>query len=212
MLALLALAALLVSGLRGHATRAFALGVPDIKTVAVAGPGRQACEGPIRGQEPFQSIVLSGYYVSGKPLVRIWSEHAGQPRLISSGLVEPSPPGVPGPYVAVLGSAVERGVSVKVCVVDAGGDLKLDGSKPGYSGAVIAGSKPRMAFSLVTLEPGMHSFLSSLSLAFSRASLFRPSWVGAWTFWVLLIVLLGTVPLGAFAISSAIRADEEGVD
>jgi hypothetical protein len=209
--ALLALLALFVSGLHRGTIRAFALGVPSAKTVAVAGPGRQVCEGPIRSQEAFQSVVLSGRYVSGKPLVRIWGAGPSHPELISAGPVEASGTGVRGPYLAMLSTAVDRGVSVKVCVVDAGGELELQGYKPGYGGAAIAGSKRPLAFSVVLMEPGKHSFLSSLSLAFSRASLFRPSWVGRWTFWALLIALLGVVPIGAVAISAAIRSEEDQV-
>lgn len=210
--ALLALAALLVSGLRGHTIRAFALGVPNAKTVATAGPGKQICEGPIRSQEAFQSVALSARYVGGKPLVRIMSSNAGHSKVISAGLVEPSASGVSGSYLAALTTVVDRGVTFSVCVVDTGGDFELQGYKPGYGGAAIAGSKRRVAFSLVTLAPGTHSLLGSLSLAFSRASLFKPSWVGTWTFWALLIGLLATVPLGAIAISAAIRSEEDQVD
>jgi hypothetical protein len=210
--AVIALVALSVSGLRGGVIRAFALGVPNSKTVAVVGPHKRVCEGPINSPEAFQSVVLWGRYVGGKPLVRIWNESSGHPKLIAAGPVEPSPPGVPGSYAAMLTTAVDRGVPVSVCVVDAGGHLKLQGSSPSYGGVVVAGAKSRVAFSLVLLDSQKHSFLGSLSLAFSRASLFRPSWVGPWTFWVLLILLLGAVPLGALAIAAAIRADEQRDD
>jgi len=207
--ALLALAALLISGLRGGPVRAFSLGVPNIKTVAVADPRRQVCEGPVRSQEAFQSVVLWGTYVGGKPQVRVWATSQGGRTLMSTGLVELSSPGVAGPYTATLKPEVARDVQVSVCVVDASGKLRLQGYNPGYAGAAIVGSTPRKAFALVGLESGEHSLLGSLSLAFSRASLFRPSWVGAWAFWLLLVLLLGTLPLGAFAIAAAIRSEND---
>jgi hypothetical protein len=65
---------------------------------------------------------------------------------------------------------------------------------------------------VVLLESHGHVLLSSLGLVLSRAALFRPSWVGSWTFWVLLLALLGTVPLGAITISAAFRLEAEHGD
>jgi hypothetical protein len=210
-LALVALIALLIAGLRGGVIRAYAVGVPAVKKVAVAGP-HEVCEGPISSQLAFQSVVLWGTYVSGKPRVRVLDMNPAAKRVISAGLVERSPPGGYGPFTAKLRSSVAGDRAVEVCVSDPGGTLRLRGSTPGYSGVAISGAEPRTAFSMVLLEPTRHSFLGSLGLAFSRAALFRPSWVGPWTFWVLLIALLGTVPLAAAAISAAIRSDEDQAD
>jgi hypothetical protein len=212
LLALVTLVALLIAGLRDGEIRAYAVGVPNVKRVAVARPYHQVCEGPILSQYAFQSVVLWGTYVSGKPRVRVLGEQPGAAALISAGLVERSLPGGYGPFTAKLKRSVAGGREVKVCVSDPGGKLKLQGSTPGYSGVAIAGAQPREAFSMVLLEPQQHSFLGSLSLAFARASLFRPSWVGTWTFWALLIALLGTVPLTAVAISAAIRSEEDQAD
>jgi len=207
--ALLVVVGLLVSGAKPIAIRASSIGVPDAHTVAVAGPHHQVCEGPVRSQYAFQSVVLWAAYVGGAPLVRVWSDTSGSRTLISQGLVEPSSPGSVGPYTARLRSSVDADVSASICVLDKGGRFELHGAAPSYGGAMIAGSKPRRAFSLVTLRSDSHSFIGSLSLAFSRASLFRPSWVGAWTFWLLLAMLLGTIPLGVVAISAAIRSEED---
>jgi hypothetical protein len=211
-LALVALLGLLIAGLRGGAIRAYAVGVPSVRTVAVARPHEQVCEGPIRSQYAFRSVVLWATYVGGKPLVRISSVNPGAKTLISSGLVERSLPGAYGPFTVKLRSSVAGGVAVRVCVTDTGGEFKLEGSTPGYSGVKIADSAPPRTFSMVMLEPTEHSFLGSISLAFSRASLFRPSWVGTWTFWALLIALLGTVPLVAVAIAAATGSEEDQAD
>jgi hypothetical protein len=212
MFAVLALLALLASGLRGVPIRAFALGVPNVRTVAVARPRALVCEGPFSSQHAFQSAVLSATHVSGKPLVRIWSQDAGGRKLVASGPLEASPSGVSDSYTAVLSNAVDADVLVDICLADPDGEFRLQGYVPGYSGVAIVGSRPREAFSLVLLESGTHSFIGSLGLAFSRAALFRPSWVGPWTFWVLLLALLGTVPLGALAISAAARSEDEDAE
>jgi hypothetical protein len=211
-LALLASAGLLVAGLRAGPIRAYAVGVPNVKRVAVARPHHQVCEGPIHSQYAFASVVLWGRYVSGKPRVRVWAGEPGATALISAGLVERSLPGGYGQFTAKLKASVAGGRAVNICVSDPSGKLRLQGSTPGYSGVTIAGSEPLKAFSMVTLEPSQHSLLGSLSLAFSRASLFRPSWVGTWTFWALLIALLGTVPLTALAISAAISSEDDQAD
>jgi hypothetical protein len=208
----LALVTLLIAGLRASAIRAYAVGVPSDRTVAVASPRRPVCEGPIRSEYAYRSVVLWGKYLSGKPLVRIVSEHSGANALISGGLVERSLPGAYGPFTAKLTRSVAADAVVDACVTDTAGEFKLWGSTHGYTGVAIPGSKRRLAFSLVMLEPTQHSLLGSLSLAFSRASLFRPSWVGTWTFWALLIALLGTVPLAAIAISAAIRSEDGEAD
>jgi hypothetical protein len=126
------------------------------------------------------------------------------------GLLERSLPGAYGPFTAKLTRSVAGGTAVNVCVSDASGAFKLAGSTPGYSGAAITASEPQKAFSLVMLESHEHSLLGSLGLGFSRAALFRPSWVGVWTFWALLIAVLLTVPLAAVAISAAIRSETDG--
>jgi hypothetical protein len=207
--ALIVLIALLLAGLRGGVVRAYAVGVPAVRKVAVARPHHEVCEGPISSQYAFQSVVLWGIYVSGKPLVRVSGLSAAAKGVISAGLVERSPPGGYGRFTAKLRSSVAGDQAVEVCVSDPDGKLRLRGSTPGYTGVAIGGTKSLTAFSMVLLEPTRHSFLGSLSLAFSRAALFRPSWVGPWTFWVLLIALLGAIPVAAFAISAALRSEED---
>ncbi len=211
-LAFLAFLGLLIAGLRTEPIRAYAVGVPSVKKVAVASSRHQVCEGPVRSQYAFRSVVLWGVYVSGKPRVRVSEPQAGAGALISGGFVERSLPGAYGPFTAELKRSVAGGRTVTVCVSDPGGELKLRGSTPGYSGVSIVGSASQRAFSMVLMEPERHSFVGSLGLAFSRASLFRPSWVGTWTFWALLIGLLATVPLLAMAISAAIRSESKQAD
>ena len=51
--------------------------------------------------------------------------------------------------------------------------------------------------------------LALLPDAFERASLFRPGWVGAWTYWLLLVALVIAVPvLLSRALVSASEEDD----
>ena len=81
------------------------------------------------------------------------------------------------------------------------------GSAVSEPGVTVTGIPAGQRFSLVLLSDGDRSLLGSLSLAFSRASLWRPSWVGAWTFWVLVIALLVTFGLAVVAVVRA--ADDD---
>ena len=186
--------------------------MPNIKTVASAHAGKQVCEGPIRSQQAFGSIELWGAATGGTPDVRILSSSSGARKLLAVAPLAPTAAGASGPATAVLTDAVGSGVPVDVCVADRDGEFSLDGDRPSYTGVAISGATPPEAFSLVAFSPHEHSLLGSLSLAFSRASLFRPSWVGAWTFWALLALLLCTVPLGALAISAALRSEDSDGD
>jgi hypothetical protein len=67
--------------------------------------------------------------------------------------------------------------------------------------------RTRQRFSLVLLNDGSGSLLDSLSTAFARASLWRPGWVGAWTFWGLTVALVATFGLAVIAIADGARAD-----
>jgi len=73
----------------------------------------------------------------------------------------------------------------------------------------MSGKKPGLEFSLVLFSGHGQSLLGALGKAFSRASLFRPSWIGAWTFWALAVALVATIAFGAVAIAAAASADSD---
>jgi hypothetical protein len=206
-LSLLLCGLLVASGLRSNLVRAFALGVPNINPVATARAHQPVCEGPVQSGTAFQLVVVSGRREGGVPEVRIWAATGAHSRLIAAAVLGGEQTRGFSPYEARLSTAVRSGVGVNVCISDADGAFVLQGDRPGDTGAEILGGKPRRAFSLVLFEGGRHSFVGSLGLAFSRAALFRPSWVGAWTFWALLVGLLVACLLGGFALVAAIRAE-----
>ena len=82
------------------------------------------------------------------------------------------------------------------------------GSAVSEPGVTVTGIPGARRFSLVVLSEGDRSLVGSLSLAFSRTSLWRPSWVGAWTFWVLALALLMSFGLAVVAVVRA--ADDDG--
>ena len=62
------------------------------------------------------------------------------------------------------------------------------------------------------MERSRHSLLAALPTAFARAALFRFSWTGPWTFWVLGVAFLGTIATCGWAVAAAARADSQVED
>lgn len=116
---------------------------------------------------------------------------------------------------ALLTRPVAAGQYVKVCVrnLSAGTTTLMGSTANNLSGALsIAGKPSPVAMSLLFLRPQSRSLLSLLPAVFRRAALFRPTWVGAWSFWVLGFGLLLAFGLAAWAVVLACRADGRDSD
>ena len=97
---------------------------------------------------------------------------------------------------------------MRICLTDDVSTFSLAGSAVSAPTVSATGVATGQRFSLVLLTDG-GSLLGSLSTAFSRASLWHPSWVGSWTFWLLAIALLAAFGVGVSAVVSAAAADDE---
>ena len=59
------------------------------------------------------------------------------------------------------------------------------------SGALTLSGKPsNLALAMIFSAPRSRSLIALLPTVFARAALFHPGWMGAWTFWALLVGLL----------------------
>ena len=207
-LAGLALIGLLIAGSRAIAQRTFALGSPNQSAVALLKPTQQVCEGPISTPAAFQSVGIWGAAVGGPATLTVDVKDAASRGLLASGRLEATT--APAAYRARLDRTVAVRRSVSICFVGAGANsFSLLGSPAIHPSIVMSGTKPGLEFSMILVNEGDKSLLSSLGTAFTRASLFRPSWVGAWTFWVLTAALVATLGFGAVAIAAAASADDE---
>lgn len=61
--------------------------------------------------------------------------------------------------------------------------------------------------SIEYMQAGSHSALAMIPTVFQRASLFRPSWVGPWTFWVVFLVALAVLLTGIWLLLAIGRSD-----
>lgn len=203
-IAVIVLVALVIAGSGSVNRREFVLRSADAAPVALLRPSQQVCEGPVTAQHQIQSVGIWGGSVIGLSTLKVEVQDASTQRPLATGHIAAT---APGEYVARLDRAVAGGRPLRVCVVGQQNTFSLLGSGAVQPNVVMTGKNGGLEFSLVLLND-RRSLLSSLGTAFSRASLFRPSWVGSWTFWVLAAALLGTFGLGVVAVVAAASTDE----
>jgi hypothetical protein len=220
----LGLAGLLLASLSHQQPTAFSVNLPAGQLTAPVGSGQQACQGPVRASSAFGGVRLWVWPVSHQTpglMVQV-RDRAGNvvPATMRTDEVPPAPRTPAGDILslyptptsrtALLTRPIAPGQDVTVCVRNLGpGTASLMGAPAnGLSGRFRVAGRPRfIAMSLLFLRPHSRSLLSLLPTAFRRAALFRPTWVGAWTFWMLGLGLLLGFGLAAAAVVLAVRAD-----
>jgi hypothetical protein len=196
------LAALLIAGLSTIQGRTYALGVPDGGVAGTAQASHRVCEGPIRTPTRATGVGAFADPATGKPLVTVAVFSGGHQ--IASGSARPNP--AIREQVVELDHPIRAGQPVHVCVGASGGTLTVYGSGALAPGVAAHGIVPGWQFALVLTR--RTTLIGSLSTAFSRAAIFRPSWMGAWTFWLLLALLVGAFGLAAVALAKALDDPE----
>jgi len=190
---------------------AFTLGVRPVKVVARLAPGREACQSPLFVQQRFRGVAFE-VQSSGTGGSRVDVTVKRRRRILASGRLKPGHAAsstqevrldraVPASLDDVAVCLLNRGASTVSLDGDIGaglgrGDLRVDGrTRDADLRLVFLRERPRSALSLV---PEM----------FRRAALFRPTWVGPWTFWALLALVALGAPLLLAAALSAATADQ----
>lgn len=215
-LAVLAVVGLLVAAGQPITRRTFTLGAPNTVLLAVLRPTSRVCEGPIVSPNPVQSL---GFWGAAGPSHRaqltVSVQDAATNALLAS--VPVAAPPIQAQVTARLRRPVAAGLPLRICLTQDSGSLSLFGSGAVNPRVIMTGRRvgPQPTngqgeeFSLDLFGTDSHSLLDSLGLAFSRASLWRPSWVGSWTFWVLAVALAGAFGLGVAATVTAAGTDED---
>jgi hypothetical protein len=216
----LGLAALLVAGASAGRSRALSLGVANVATTVKLAPGHQACDGPIADPTSFGAIRAFAAFVVTREALDVTVSQAGSRQVLARGhaVIRPAGRSLTDPegaaFDAVLSATVPAHRQLTVCfvgrlptTVDLVGSAQIDPSvhltvdgvdaKPADQGLALVMLRTRSPLSLV---PAM----------FARAALFRPGWVGAWTFWLLLVALV--LALGLAGASVAAAGTDRGVD
>jgi hypothetical protein len=205
-IAVVAVAVLLVTGAQHRNVREYSARVPNLEAVTLLNPSDRVCEGPVSSPRMFTGVAIWGGPAVSVSAVKVTVARAGVARPIASGRIHAT---AVGEQFATLSQPVAANTPVRVCVTSTLSTFSLDGAPASESGVVMTGHSHDLAFSLA-LENDHHSLLGALPIAFGRASLFKLSWLGSWTFWVLTIALLASFAVAIAAVASA--ADEDAAE
>jgi hypothetical protein len=188
---------------------AFTLSVTPDLVAAELEPGDTTCQNPVAVAEAFDGVrfQVGTYHRPGPPL-EVMVRRRGSPGPIASGRLAGGYPDISKPTVPIR-PAVPKDELVAVCVRNRGdrrvalyGGPELAKRR---SRATLDGRDLRSDLTLVFTQ-NQTSALATAPEIFERASLFRPVWIGAWTYWLLLALVLLVVPaLLAVALKRAYR-------
>jgi len=206
---LIGIALLAWSGSKYEPARAFSLELPFDHPSATLPAGRRACEGPIQSPMAFGAVRAFVLPAGSPAALEIIVSDADTGRVIARGQT----PAVVGfsAVTATLNAPVPPSRRVTVCLIGGGpGRIVLGGSSAAGNPVRlrVAGRSVPGGVSLVMLEARRQSFISLLPTIINRATLFRPGWVGAWTFWTLALALAGAALALGVAVARA-AFDEE---
>jgi hypothetical protein len=186
---------------------AFSLAVRASEPGVVVRAGHEACQRDIDVEERFDAItILPAAYFKAVPRLELRVLDRASRRTIATGLL-PVGHTEDIPTTIRLAPAVPKGGRVDVCFRNAGGwKVALFSGPPTDnepSFATLDGRLIQADILVDFLRTKPRTTLSLVPDIFRRAALFHPSWVGAWTFWLLAAVLALGVPA---ALVAAVRA------
>jgi 4-amino-4-deoxy-L-arabinose transferase-like glycosyltransferase len=182
-------------------------GVTNAAWVAQLRPGESACQGPVLLAKDADGVRLfvGTYRRPGPELVAEFRDANG--RILRRGKLGAGYPDATWQVVR-FASAPKTVQADSLCVDSPAGRVALAGNMDGTVNsdqALAVGGKPTSAdLSYQLVRSGDGSLFALLPTIFHRASLLRPTWVGAWTYYMaaLLLVLLVVAAVGALLVGS----------
>ena len=192
--------------------RGFRLRVPSDSQVLVR-PGQERCSSIIRPPGAGADRVRFWARAPGggpTPPIVVFVRRSRTAQTLADGAAVSGPP---GPRTVRLRGSVAGSRKVVACFLDAGAVPAVLFPPPGTPTRVtVERSDALTEYADIEVElnrPGNRPLLALLPDVFDRASLFRPGWVGAWTYWLLLVALVIAVPvLLSRALASASEEDD----
>jgi hypothetical protein len=193
LVALVAVAALgafavLVSALLDDRERAFTVGLPPVRIAAELQPGERVCRTDIDVPAEFSRVRLFAA-TFGRPGPRLGVTAGDSRGRVAAGYPDNS-------AVEASMDAVPDGERIDVCVTNEGDSrVVLRGAPPDTPPPSLGDPNLEVQIGVAFLRDEPSSMATLVPAAFERASRFRPAWVGAWTFWVLLALVAAGVPV-----------------
>jgi hypothetical protein len=194
--------------------RAFTLGVVPAGPTMNLAPNDQVCQAPITipdGDADFDRVAFTLGTVDGpRPPIDVTLRTLADASVAHGSL--PAGAAAPGRSTAQsvdVGHVATR-APMRVCLRNTGRSTVAvygNGDLASRTGSAVVGGKPAgVDISLVFDRAEKRSALSMLPTYFSRASLWRTGWTGAWTYWLLgALVVLAVPALLAVALRSTLR-------
>lgn len=188
---------------------AFTLGVAPSTEAARLVPDAVACQKPIDVSEPFTGVRFRlGPARRPTPPLELTVQRLPARATVARGTLVGAQRGLSEQSIAI-DRTVAAGQRVAVCLRNTGtrpvallGNAEL-AARTSY--AEVDGERKATDLALVFTRDS-RSALAQIPEMFERAALFRPAWVGAWTFWLLAALVLLAVPaLLARAVAGASR-------
>jgi hypothetical protein len=193
--------------------RGYRLSVRSDSQVLVT-PGQERCSSLIRPPGAGADRVRFWARAPGGgpvPPIVVFVRRSRTAQTLADGSAEAGPPGV---RTVRLRGSVAGSRKVVACFLNAGARHAILSPPPGTPTRVTVERSDALAdYADIGVELNRSDNRSLLALipdAFDRASLFRPGWVGGWTYWLLLVALVIGVPvLLSRALASASSEDED---
>lgn len=187
-----AVLALALTAVLQRTSLAFTLGVAPALPAVSLEPGQEACQTPIRvpGGGAFDRVALT---VQGRSAARLVVRETESEQRLATGLVRGARP----EQTVRLDATVPQGRTIDVCLENTGdANLAVIGNAEAASRTsyAVMGRTPTQTDMALRFERSARSPASMLGTVADRASLFKPSWAGAWTFWLLAALVLLAVP------------------
>lgn len=194
-------------------SEAFTLGVSAAIPAVELKPGEEGCQAPIVVPPggAFDRVVLKlGTYELPGPATALEIRDAASHRLLSKGALAPGYADVTRePTHTVRVGEVPAGRRIEVCVANDGDRrVAVYGNADAASRTTSAtlDGKPTGTDMTLDFRRSPRSVASMLGDVARRASLFKADWTGAWTFWLLGLLVLVAVPV---LLVQAVRTAQE---
>jgi hypothetical protein len=199
--------------------------VNPVVPVAPVKPGATVCQQPFGVSETFDRVRFNaGTFGRPGPPLFVSVSDRGSGVELASGAVRPGWVDN-GKVQDVDVGSVKPGPEVSVCIRNGGhvttyfyGDYYHGAFGKGPLGVTPTNSTSVAYIDSVPLEGDLavwlhstkeHSRLSWIPAMFRHAAAFKPPFVGAWTFWLLTLLLIVGAPLAMWsALKSAVRSDD----